>query len=544
MVLRQTAATVVLALAHLGVLAWSGAIVAGERVGACGGESQCSCNITQAVPGCDPWLSASGAACGILGLQRTCVAAPCGAQDQRGCEPFVDHGYADTCRPGLFAQLGLGKAVDEGAFPADCGGRGQPACTLDQQVARTVTACKPGLDELYLPLGSCYPAEDLRRRSPRPWPADEAAPGRRSVFLVHGMTGGLASFSPSGDALAPALKARGHRVFAVDYNADGEVPRALSLYELLGGRWQFAGVHGRPLAGTTLSLTDVADSLKTAILATRGVADVAIVGHSMGGLVARTLVQKHYDELRLAGRRVADVVTLGSPHTGGGLGIPEITVGRGVQDVTMCWGLRAIGDPPLRRVSYQACTMDRWHQQREKLPPGQHIDDRDFPQVRWVTVAGGGQIVLDQSVNAAYEQIQRWLNANFALGLDSVIAEVDSDSMVAVSSAFGIQVDSCFPHRHDEPDAALPALVPDGAADGARLRRTIRAVNGHPLHSAQCFMPSHAPATDDRYPHPERLDDTDHQYERRREVIAFVAAMLSPAEPAPGAKKRRSADHR
>ena len=413
--------------------------------------------------------------------------------------------------------------------PAHCGGRGEPACTLDQQLTRLVPACERGLEELYLPLGSCFPMENLVRPTAHAWPAEELPRGRRSVFLVHGMTGSVASFSPSAGHLAAALRASGHRVFTVDYNADGDVPRGLALYELHDHDWQLVGHYGKPLSGTTLTITDVADSLRDAILNTAAGANVAIVGHSMGGLVARTLVQKHYDELRLAGTRVAELVTLGSPHTGGGFGIPEFTTVRGVQGTTMCWGLRAIGDPQLRRLSYQACMMERWHERREGLPPGQFIDNRDFPQIRWITVAGGGQTILNKSVHAAYQEIQGWLNVNFALNLDLSITEVDSDSMVAVSSAFGIQADGCFPYRHEEPEGTLAPLVPDGDSSSARLRRTTRTVNGQPLYSAACFLPSAADAEDRRYPRLAQLDGTDHQYDGRAEVIAFVDATLAPA---------------
>jgi pimeloyl-ACP methyl ester carboxylesterase len=396
-------------------------------------------------------------------------------------------------------------------------------------LTRLVPACEPGLEELYLPLGTCFPAEQLVPATVHPWSGAEVTQGRRSVFLLHGMTGSVASFSPSAGHLAAALRASGHEVFNVDYNADGDEPRGLALYELRDGQWHPVGLYGMPLSGTTLTITDVAASLRDAILSTAAVANVAIVGHSMGGLVARSLVQNHYDELRLAGTRVAEVVTLGSPHTGGGFGIPEITTGRGVQGITMCWGLRAINDPQLRRFSYQACMMERWHEQREALPPGQFIDNRDFPQVRWLTVAGGGQTILNRSVHAAYQEIQRWLNANFALNLDLAIAEVDSDSMVAVSSALGIQADGCFPNRHDEPNAGLAPLVPDGDSTGVRLRRTVRTVNGQPLYSAECFLPSPGAVGGRPNQHLARLDDTDHQYEGREEVIAFVDAMLAPA---------------
>jgi pimeloyl-ACP methyl ester carboxylesterase len=588
----RMAATVALLLA-VALLTWRADAVAGTRLAECGGAGQCSCNIAQAVPSCDAWSAETGEPCGILGLQRRCVAVPCGRPGERPCVPLVDHSHPDSCRPGLYADEGGCSALGADGYPPrcghhgqapcglaligrlamqgvvvtpcvpgavlkddacvaigsdstvpPCGGRGEPACTIDQQLVRLTRACEPGLEELYPPLGSCFPHEDLTRPPARSWPPEEAPPGRRSVFLVHGMTGGLDSFSPALGGLAAALGARGHRVFTVDYHADEDTPRSLDLYQWADGRWRLLGVHGRPLAGTTLSIGDVAESLHQAILKAPSGPDVALVGHSMGGLVARTLVHAHYDDLRQAGRRITEVVTLGTPHTGGGFGIPDITTARGLQGVAMCWGLRAIRDPHLRRVSYQACMMDRWHEQRERLPPGQTIDDRDHPQIRWIAVAGGGQLILDRSINAAYEQVQGWLNANLGLALAGQIAELDSDSLVAVSSALGIAVDGCLPHRHEAPEPALSLLVPDGDAVAPRLRRTLRTVDGQPRYSATCFLPASACGTGGSCPHPARLDHTDHRYEGRPEVVAFVVAALTPDGAKDAARKEAAGRRR
>ncbi len=165
------------------------------------------------------------------------------------------------------------------ATRTSCGGRGEPACTLDQQLTRLVPACQPGLEELYLPLGSCFPAEHLARPTTHAWPGAEATPGSRSVFLVHGMTGSVASFSPSARHLAAALRASGHHVFNVDYNADSDIPRGLALYELRNDQWQPAGLYGKSLSGTTLTITEVAASLRDAILSNAASMSCASLAH-------------------------------------------------------------------------------------------------------------------------------------------------------------------------------------------------------------------------------------------------------------------------
>lgn len=67
--------------------------------------------------------------------------------------------------------------------------------------------------------------------------------------------------------------------------------------------------YGPPLA----SIERFADQLKVridAILAATGASTVALVGHSMGGLVARAYLRRH------GSRRVERLITLGTPHAG------------------------------------------------------------------------------------------------------------------------------------------------------------------------------------------------------------------------------------
>jgi len=71
----------------------------------------------------------------------------------------------------------------------------------------------------------------------------------------------------------------------------------------------YALSYGPPLA----SINDFADQLAAkmdAILEATGATQVAIVGHSMGGLVARAYLRRH------GARKVSVVMTLGTPHHG------------------------------------------------------------------------------------------------------------------------------------------------------------------------------------------------------------------------------------
>ena len=67
--------------------------------------------------------------------------------------------------------------------------------------------------------------------------------------------------------------------------------------------------YGPPLASIDLFADQVAAKID-AILAATGAAQVVIVGHSMGGLVARAYVRRH------GGQRIRCIITIGTPHRG------------------------------------------------------------------------------------------------------------------------------------------------------------------------------------------------------------------------------------
>ena len=71
----------------------------------------------------------------------------------------------------------------------------------------------------------------------------------------------------------------------------------------------YALSYGPPLASIDLFADQVAAKID-AILAATGAAQVVIVGHSMGGLVARAYVRRH------GGQRIRCIITIGTPHRG------------------------------------------------------------------------------------------------------------------------------------------------------------------------------------------------------------------------------------
>ena len=112
-------------------------------------------------------------------------------------------------------------------------------------------------------------------------PGDPApAPARAPVLLLHGVLCNAGSMQH----LRTALVARGvHPVYTLSY--------------------------GPPLASIDHFVHQVATRIDE-ILAATGAAQVAIVGHSMGGLVARAYLRRH------GPAKVSTVITIGTPHRG------------------------------------------------------------------------------------------------------------------------------------------------------------------------------------------------------------------------------------
>lgn len=131
----------------------------------CGGPDQRACCVGEAAPSCDPGLteipSSTNTCPGTIIPAGQCIQiTPCGNPGQRACcaseQPLA-------CNPGA-APLTGGIGADEycggasgfiGAVPGrtcvaestQCGGQGQRACCIIEQVSEGKTACQSGLDE-------------------------------------------------------------------------------------------------------------------------------------------------------------------------------------------------------------------------------------------------------------------------------------------------------------------------------------------------------------------------------------------------------------
>jgi pimeloyl-ACP methyl ester carboxylesterase len=484
---------------------------------ACGGLNQRACNVWERIPSCNRWLIERVESCGTFCVQTMCRDNGCGGDGERACVPFIDHAYSNVCQGLLQNVAGTCRNVDSYGFPSFCGHDGQAACSVAVQASLGISSCIPGHFEEGFPSGICraldaddYPqfcgdqgemACDLSLQAQLfilpcklgledwgvcmepveidgptgSWPAGEHVPSgiadaERAVFVLHGMS---SSRQGKDDAHVRTLVEAGHRVFLVDYASDNEADDRdpLTIQEVKYA-WASDTTTVEPVwsstatfHGLSLTLNGVAASLALGIDALVPGRNVALVGHSMGGLVSRILVDGHYDWLRGRGTRITEVVTLGSPHDGSNLDLgtwadtflPEWEanfllglLGNAALGSVTCAGLPVAlvaldaaslvgvgADAIWPRAMYQNCQMEGFH--LEVGTSTKTLDNRDFPHIGWGLVAGSDAGRLD-------------------------------DGAVPIASALGIAADALVvvAGHHSESPSVL-----DAAATQALLREVI-----------------------------------------------------------------------
>ncbi len=483
----------------------------------CGGELEPACTLDLQVflgiTSCKPGFQEVGFPSGVcLSLDADGYPQSCGGDGEPGCTLDLQIAFGITsCKPGLTESPSIGGtcfSTDNDGYPSGCGDLGEPPCDIAVQLLNNIKSCKapyfetPKLDPIRLECDSCQSGDvrclfggeiDFIRPVPQFWPSDEAPPGPRSIFMIHGLgSSANNAFSRKVGGLPAVLDdpSIGHDVYAIDYNAgngNGSTPNPLRIFRFKRlsagddsdnwGEWELVYTHpGKALDGTNFTVFEVAAFIADGIEAIDTADNISIVAHSLGGIMARHLVYRHYDELRNAGKRIAEVVTFGTPHQGGGVGLPFIPAAGDIQEIVGCVGVLLQSDPAKRRLFWQLCQLERWQKGRAIVAAtGAPIDDFDYPQIHWATVAGAGNLL------------------NF---FETDLPALDSDKVVAVISAHGIDSDQCFPHLHDE---FLPGInvVPGVTKD----------VNGLPALSADCYQPDHIGDEDPNYEHVIELVD-------------------------------------
>lgn len=151
--------------------------------------------------------------------------------------------------------------------------------------------------------------------------AATASPKRMPVVLVHGYMCNHRIW----DDVAKALRAQGHDLIAVNLE---------------------------PLFGSIDDYAPVIEAAVKALLEHTGHQQVALVGHSMGGLAIRAWMRAHGTQ------RVARVITLGTPHAGTRLarGSPTLNARQMVWNSAWLTALAASENPPTRDLIRIAIT--------------------------------------------------------------------------------------------------------------------------------------------------------------------------------------------
>ncbi len=471
----------------------------------CGHEGQRACTldvqVSLGIPSCASHHFEEGFPFGTCrALDADGFPVGCGDGGERACTLDLQLQIGiPSCKPRHFEAgfpfSGTCERLDDRGFPVYCGDEAEPACTLDLQLQLGIGPCKAGTELVGDLEGMClapigFTAIPVRTRV-------EQAPGRRTVFVVHGA--GSGAFGPA-ERVVAELTAAGHRVYAVDYHSDEEGPaQPFLVHEIVNG--ESVEVYRSPswrFRGESLTIPTVARALAEAIRAVDVDTDVALVAHSMGGLVSRQLVYAHYDELLDAGRRVSEVITLGTPHQGALLDplgpafhdlqgafscsqatrllaagtvarvavvLPFGLVALAFAEITDPGRLAALAglatSPAARRFLWQNCQMERW-QIALRDAPGAFVDDRDFPQIHWLAIAGTGHDVVpldsppltgDGIVPASSAlSIRADAKARFVAGHSDLYA--DAQVVERVKREIGLEAPACDDGRDNDGDQA------------------------------------------------------------------------------------------
>ncbi|MCB1740764.1 MAG: hypothetical protein KDK91_10360 [Gammaproteobacteria bacterium] len=487
----------------------------------------------------------------------------------------------DACKGDAYNDLlltqnpfGTCRALDGDGFPSNCGGISEPPCDLEEQARLGISSCKPKLEEDFL-LGLCIDAcgghglpacliggcdsglskqtndeidnDVVCGKAPTAHgesDADELAPrGDRVIFYIHGRGGDLSDTTDAPYDFARIQKllafkaANIDRFYGVDWNNTVRAPldlsaRRVTIKRLVGSyddpHWQTVQSYGRrTFNNRTHSIIDTAQAISEAIRDIAPDRPITILTYSYGGVIARQLVYRHYDQLRDAGFHIAEVLTIKGPHTGGLVGTPDfigefaLTSRTGLDSLTeFGCTVGRLGDLGGVGAGQDGCQLGSWVKWSLNRAPV-HIDDRGYPQIRWITVAGGSHRIARDHIQPALDS---------GLVLDPYLLDIfndttnqehvpfqDSDETVSTRSAHGIAVDACFPYRKATP--------PGSNTRSATVRYDQYTWDAQQADSATCYhADGELPGWDIRPP-------SGHDIEANELEGAFVFSAIAVARP-------------
>ena len=357
---------------------------------ACGGDPSTAGSIQSICP--------SGPACQPNVIQEVAVCFNCGQAGEPECDGIVN----PTCYDGA-SEIG----PDPGGtrICADCNGPGEVACdgsscenilwhTQDVGLSGDLAECLFGYDTYERHFiqrnGVCWDGapQSMTRTAPESWPVvEDRAPGRGTIFLIHGRGGSCGSGMDN--VVAGQLHDTGDLVYCVEYaqentpGVDRHDVRILPVLDDLLGNPQpsctasnscaFSADLAAEAVAPTYDVPGVVSGLSLAMQAVPTVGEITLVAFSQGGFIARELVYRHYDELRWRGKKISRVVTLAHPfyakQTDPHLYTPWL----------------CLADPN----SFD-CATGKWAWGWDLYAAGA-IDNEDYPQIDW-TIASGDSL--------------------------------------------------------------------------------------------------------------------------------------------------------
>ena len=534
----------------------------------CGDTGEPACQVTEKIPSCK--------ASDDFELAGVCTATDadgypefCGDPQEPACtiDQQVLLGIS-ACKDGGFNDLGTCKALDGDGYPVTCGDLNETPCKLDDQIQLGITSCKPRLEEDFA-LGICLDAcggnglpacltgcdaglslqfDDVVDTvvvcgaPPVDWGESDAAEaephGPRVVFFIHGRGGDLAGFETNELLVQLAFaSANVVELYGVDWNNEPgslvEVdPRRVRIRRLAGTeaapQWNTVQSYGRrEITANDFQIFDVAQAMAEAIRDLEITTPITIVTYSYGAVIARQLVYRHYDELRAAGHDIVEVMTMQGPHRGGLIGTPDLTASGGVTGLDLqtdfaCVTGRLAGAFGMGS-GQDGCQLGRWVQWA--LDKG--IDDTNYPQIRWIAVAGGGHRIGEDAIDVVLTA-PAILDPRFRTMLENEADPehtpfLDSDETVPTRSAFGIALDACYPYVRTTP--------PGSGATTASVVFDTYTWEGQEALSATCY---HAAAASPSAPATRPAAKHDLAAAADERSFAFDAIALPAPEPGAG----------
>ena len=550
----------------------------------CGDDGEQACNVALQIQllilACKPGHANDDGTC--RALDGDGYPPFCGDPDEASCTLDVQALFSvKACKNNAYNDLilsenpfGTCRALDGDGFPVNCGGISETPCDLEEQARLGITSCKSTLEEDFT-LGLCIDAcgghglpacliggcdDGLSEQEGDEIDGDVVcgAPpivrnesdsnelphgGPRVIFYIHGRGGDLTDTDDSPFDYRKFQKqlafksANVVRFYGVDWNNTIRELTDISARRVrikkLGGtyadpQWEPLKSYGRRRFNSkTQTIIDTAQAISEAIRDINPAQPITILTYSYGGVIARQLVYRHYDQLRAAGHTIAEVVTIKGPHTGGQVGTPDfigefaLLSQNGLQGQTeFACTVGRLGDLVGAGAGQDGCQLGAWVKWSLDDAPIS-IDDDGYPQIRWITIAGGGFRISKESVDKVLDSdlvVNPWFTDILNdTADDEHVPFQDSDATVSTRSAHGISVDACFPYVKATPpnsSTRTPTVVYDQYTWDSQV-----------ADSATCY---HA---DGDLPAWNIRPQSDHNPDAIEDELAFVYSAIARARP-------------